>query len=82
MDEDDNVKFGPERVKHQDLQMFRFKLNNMSNFQPLEVVGRVIETQLQVGGKIKFYNLAVEGSMQIMGDSVFCETQCRHREPL
>ena len=35
--------------KHQDLQMFGFKLNKyMSNFQPLEVVGRGSETQHQV----------------------------------
>ena len=36
--------------KHQDLQMFGLKLNKyMSNFHPLEVVGRGCETQLQVG---------------------------------
>ena len=29
--------------------MFRLKLQQMSNFQPLEVVGRGSETQLQVG---------------------------------
>ena len=34
--------------KYQDLQIFVLKLN-MSNFQPLEVVGRCSETQLQAG---------------------------------
>ena len=37
---------------HQDLQIFVLKLNTyiiISNFQPLEVVGRGCETQLQVG---------------------------------
>ena len=37
--------------KHQDLQIFILKLN-LSNFQPLEVVGRGIETQLQVAEKL------------------------------
>ena len=32
--------------KHEDLQIFGLK---SSNFQPLEVVGRCSETQLQVG---------------------------------
>ena len=36
--------------KHRDLQIFMLKLNKMRNFQPLEVVGRGSETQLQVGG--------------------------------
>ena len=31
------------------LQIFGHKLNNMSDFHPLEVVGRGSETQLQVG---------------------------------
>ena len=35
--------------KHQELYMFVIKLKNMSNFHPLEVVGRGSETQLQVG---------------------------------
>ena len=35
--------------KHQYWQMLGVKLTNMSNFHPLEVVGRVSETQLQVG---------------------------------
>ena len=35
--------------KHQDLQMFWLKLTNISNFHPLQVVGRGSETQLQVG---------------------------------
>ena len=36
--------------KQQDLQIFVHirKLTNLSNFQPLEVVGRGSETQLQV----------------------------------
>ena len=34
--------------KHRDLQMFGLKLDNMSNFHPLEVVDRGSETQLQV----------------------------------
>ena len=36
-------------VFNQDWQMFGVKLNNMSNFYPLEVVGRGSETQFQVG---------------------------------
>ena len=35
--------------KYRGLQMFSLKLTNMSNFHPLEVVGRSSETQLQVG---------------------------------
>ena len=35
--------------KNQDLQMFVLKLNKYKYFQPLEVVGRGSETQLQVG---------------------------------
>ena len=35
--------------KHQYWQMLGVKLTNMSNFHPLEFVGRVSETQLQVG---------------------------------
>ena len=35
--------------KHQDLQMFGLLLNKYKYFQPLEVVGRGSETQLQVG---------------------------------
>ena len=31
--------------------MFGLKLKNVSNFPPVEVVGRSSETQLQVGGK-------------------------------
>ena len=34
--------------KHQDSQMFSVKLKNISNVQPLEVVGRCSEKQLQV----------------------------------
>ena len=34
--------------KHLNLQIFVIKLTNMSDFQPLEVVGRGSETQLQV----------------------------------
>ena len=39
---------------HQDLQIVVLKLNrlNMSNFQPLEVVGRGSETQLQVAENV------------------------------
>ena len=37
---------------HQDLQMFSLKLNKYSNFQPLEVVDRGSETQLEVGGNL------------------------------
>ena len=37
------------------LQMFGLKLNKyMSNFHPLEVVGRGSETQLQVGEKLNW----------------------------
>ena len=35
--------------KHQNLLIFVLKLNKYSNVQPLEVVGRGSETQLQVG---------------------------------
>ena len=35
--------------KHQDLQIVVPKLNKNDNFQPLDVVGRGSETQLQVG---------------------------------
>ena len=36
--------------KHQHFQMFDLELNiHMSNFHPLEVVGRGSETQLHVG---------------------------------
>ena len=38
--------------KHQDLLKFGLKLNNMSNFHPLDVVGRGSETQRQVGEKL------------------------------
>ena len=41
-------------LKHQDLQM-----NYRSNFQPLQVVGHGSETQLQVGEKFKFCNVAL-----------------------
>ena len=34
--------------KHQDLQIFVFKIKNMINCQPLEVVCRGSKTQLQV----------------------------------
>ena len=36
--------------KHQDLQMFGLKLNNMHNFPPLEIVSHGRETELEVGG--------------------------------
>ena len=36
--------------EHQDLQILYY--TNMSDFQPLEVVGRGSETQLQVDGKL------------------------------
>ena len=43
---------GVVMFKHQDLQMFNLKKNkNMSNFHPLEVVGRICETQVQVYGE-------------------------------
>ena len=38
--------------KYQDLQIFVLKLKKRSNFQPLEVVGRGSQTQLQVGEKL------------------------------
>ena len=40
------------KFKHQDLQMFGPELNYMSNFLPLEVVGRGSETQLKVCGNL------------------------------
>ena len=41
--------------KNQDLAIFDLKLNKiiMSNFQPLDVVGRGSETQLRVGENFK-----------------------------
>ena len=39
VDEDDNGKFRIERVEYQHFQMNRHKLNNESNFHPIEVVG-------------------------------------------
>ena len=43
-------------AKHQDLQIFGPKLNiiNMSNFQPLVVVGLDFKTQLQVGQNLNY----------------------------
>ena len=39
--------------KHQDSQIFGLQLNKyMGNFQPLEVVGRGSETQLQVADNL------------------------------
>ena len=52
MDEDDNGKFRPERVK-QDFQMLIQNKTNMSNFHPLGVVDRGSETQLQVDENLK-----------------------------
>ena len=34
--------------------MIGFKLTNISHFHPLEVVGRVSETQLQVGENLSY----------------------------
>ena len=41
-------------LKHQDLQMFSLKLNTLSNFHPLDVVGRGSETQLQVDENLNY----------------------------
>ena len=38
--------------KQQNLQIFVLRKTNMSHFQPLEVVGRGSETQLQGGGNL------------------------------
>ena len=38
--------------KHQHLQIFGLKLKNMSNFHPLEVLGRVSDVQLRVGDNL------------------------------
>ena len=37
------------KFRRHDFPIFRLKLNKMSHFYPLEVVGRGSETQLQVG---------------------------------
>ena len=37
-----------------DLQEFHLKLKNMSNYQPLEVVGRGSDTQLQVAVNLNY----------------------------
>ena len=49
--------------QRQHLQLFCLKLNRtyMSNFQPLEVVGRGSETQLQVGENINKTIQCLEG---------------------
>ena len=41
--------------------MFGHKLNNVSTFHPLEVVGRGSETQLQVGENLNKITLQVNG---------------------
>ena len=41
-------------LKHQDLQMVGVKKNKYSHFQPLEVVGRGSETQLQVAENLNY----------------------------
>ena len=41
--------------KHQDMQMFDLKLNEyMSNFQPIELVGRGSEAQVQVAENLYY----------------------------
>ena len=35
--------------KHKDLEMLGIKFTKMSNFHPIEVMGRDSETQLQMG---------------------------------
>ena len=42
--------------KHQELQICVSKLNNICDFQPLEVVGRGSETQLQVAENLNKVN--------------------------
>ena len=42
--------------KHQELQIFASKLNNICDFQPLEVVGRGSGTQLQVADNLNKLN--------------------------
>ena len=39
----------------------------MSNFHPLEVVGRVSETQLQVGGKLNSITQREKGYITLYG---------------
>ena len=53
---------------HQNLQMFYAKVKNISNFHPLEVVGRGSETQLQVGENIFFYCSALWVKVWCMDD--------------
>ena len=55
-------------IANQDLQMFGLKLKSMSNFHPLEVVGRSSETHLEVG-KIIAHSL-VGFNFQEVGCSV------------
>ena len=50
MDEDDYDKLRLEMVKHPDFRIIVWsQIKHMCNFDPLEVVGRGSETQLQVG---------------------------------
>ena len=76
---DDNGKFRPERVKHQDLVRFGLK------FHPLGVVGRGNEKQLQSGKKViqlnalKFnydiiYNYLEEVGMYNFSDNMLLQT--------
>ena len=41
--------------------MFALKLNNISNFQPLKVVGRGSETQLQMGENLNYLTWRFKG---------------------
>ena len=41
----------------QDLKMFGIKLSKLSNFLPLEFVGRGSETRLRVGENLNYLNL-------------------------
>ena len=48
-----NHSYWERGLEHQNLQMFGLKLNNISNFHPLDVVGRGSESQLSVGANLK-----------------------------
>ena len=60
VDGDDNGKFRPERVKHHDLQMIRFKFNKDAQviFTLLGLCGRGSETQPQVGANLNCWHSA------------------------
>ena len=57
--------------KHHHLQVFVLKLNKYESFQPLEVVGRGSETQLQVDENLNKSNLACKVLTLVMLNCFF-----------